>query len=83
MTQHARTDGPHSDVPSAEPDAILDPHWQEMEGTSPLPAIYLPPAMPGGQRSWRKVVAVALCSVFVLATISGVCLTYGPSYFPW
>ncbi len=71
------------DVPSAEPDAILDPHWLELQGTPALPEIYLPPAMPGGQPPWRKVVAIALCSVFVLATAAGVCLTYGPSYFPW
>jgi len=83
MTMYARSDAAGGDVPSAEPDAILDPHWQELQGTSRLPAIYLPPAMSGSQRSWRKVVAVVLCSVFVLATASGVCLTYGPSQLPW
>ncbi len=74
-----------TDVPSAEPDAILDPHWQQLQETSRsrLPAIYLPPAMPGTQPSWRKVVAVALSAIFVLATASGVCLTYGPTQLPW
>jgi hypothetical protein len=83
MTMDPRTEAAADDVPSAEPDAILDPHWRKLQGTSPLPTIYLPPAMSGTQPSWRKVVAVALCSVFVLATAAGVCLTYGPSPLSW
>ncbi|HVQ87633.1 MAG TPA: hypothetical protein VMT88_05565 [Actinomycetes bacterium] len=68
------------EVPAADIDAEIDPHWLDMQPSTSLPAIYLPAAMPGYQAPWRKIVAVSLCAVFVLATAAGVCLTYGPSW---
>jgi hypothetical protein len=65
-------------VPAAERDAVLDPHWLDLRGGSTLPAVYLPPAMPGRRAWWLKVVAVALVAIFLGATAAGVCLTYGP-----
>jgi hypothetical protein len=76
----ARTDAfsGFSDVPAAEPHAVIDPHWLDLRGGSTLPAVYLPPAMPGRRSLWMKVVAVVLVAVFLGATAAGVCLTYGP-----
>ncbi len=65
-------------VPSADPDAQLDPHWLELRGSSGLPPTYLPPAMPGPRSRSLRVVALIVVSVFLLATAAGVCLTYGP-----
>lgn len=70
-------------VPSAAADAVVDPHWLELQPAATLPSIYLPAVVPGTFEVWRKLVAVGLCSVFVLATSAGVCLTYGPSQFHW
>ena len=66
------------DVPAADPDAVLDPHWVELRGDSALPITYLPPSMPGERRLWQQVVAVGLAAMFLGATAAGVCLTYGP-----
>ena len=68
----------YSKVPSADADAEVDPYWLEMRGTSGLPPTYMPPAMPGRQSGTVRAVAVALIAIFVLATATGVCLTYGP-----
>lgn len=65
-------------VPSAEHDAVVDPHWLDLRSGSTLPAVYLPPAMAGRRRLWTRIVAVALVAVFLGATAAGVCLTYGP-----
>ena len=70
------------DVPDAGPDATVDPHWLELRGGSLLPAVYMPPAMPGPRRrpTWLRVMAVVLVAVFLGATAAGVCLTYGPPH---
>jgi hypothetical protein len=65
-------------VPAADSGAVIDPHWLELRGGSTLPAVYLPPAMPGRRSLWMKIVAVALVAMFLGATAAGVCLTYGP-----
>lgn len=71
----------YAQVPSAAPDAEVDPHWLELRGASALPAVYLPPSMPGRHSRRTRVMAVALIGVFLLATAAGVCLTYGPKAF--
>ncbi len=71
-------DSRFADVPAAEDDAELDPHWVELRGSSPLPAGYMPPSMPGARRPWQRIVAVGLTAMFLVATAAGVCLTYGP-----
>ena len=65
-------------VPTADADAVVDPYWLELRGTSALPPTYLPPSMPGRHSRASRVTAVVLIAVFVLATTLGVCLTYGP-----
>ncbi len=67
-----------SQVPSAEPDAELDPHWVELRGPVTMPPFYLPPAMPGRHSRHAKALAIVLIGVFILATAVGACLTYGP-----
>jgi len=70
------------DVPDAGPDAVVDPHWLELRAGSLLPAVYMPPAMPGPRRrpAWLRAMAVVLVAVFLGATAAGVCLTYGPPH---
>ncbi len=68
-----------SQVPAADPDAEIDPHWLELRGPSPLPPTYMPPAMAGRHSRTSRVIALVLIGVFVLATATGVCLTYGPT----
>jgi hypothetical protein len=77
MTMYARTDAA-ADVPSAELDAILDPHWRELQGTSRLPAIYLPPAMPRDS----TVVAQGCRRRAVLGLCVGDCLRSLPDLRP-
>jgi hypothetical protein len=60
------------------PDAEVDPHYLELLRSSKLPAAYLPPIMGGPQKPWIRVAALVIISVFVFATMLGVCLTYGP-----
>jgi hypothetical protein len=69
---------PYDHVPDVEPGAEPDPHWQELrpEGWK-LPDSYLPPAMAGPHSAWRRQAALLLILVFLGATVSGVCLTYG------
>jgi hypothetical protein len=69
------------DVPSADPDAALDPHWSDMRGGSNLPAVYMPPSMPGHHSRWLRLMALGLTVMFFAATAAGVCLTYGPQPF--
>jgi hypothetical protein len=73
------------DVPGAEPDVPVDPHWLELRTGAILPAVYMPPAMAGltPRPPWLRAVAVVVVSVFLLATAAGVCLTYGPSARLW
>lgn len=67
-----------SDVPPADPAAVIDPFWLELRGESLLPSLYMPPTMAGRHGSFMRVIAVALIGVFTLATTLGICLTYGP-----
>jgi hypothetical protein len=73
-----RPDLSFSDVPTADPDAVIDPFWLELRGDSLLPALYMPPTMAGRRSSFMRFVALALIGVFTLATSLGLCLTYGP-----
>jgi hypothetical protein len=67
-----------SEVPGADPAAVVDPHWLDLRGDSLLPSLYMPPTMAGRHGSLMRVVATALIGVFTLATTLGICLTYGP-----
>jgi hypothetical protein len=66
-----------ADVPSADREAEVDPHWLELRGESLLPTVYMPPAMAGHHPPWMRGLATFLISIFLLATSLGVCLTYG------
>lgn len=55
----------------------VDPHYLELLRGSRLPQAYLPSAMAGPQKPWVRVCAGLVIAVFVLATLYGVCLTYG------
>ena len=69
----------YDDVPAVAPDAVVDPHWQELvRPVSGVPVSYLPPTMRGDHAPWRKVAAVVLLVGITTATAGGVCLTYGP-----
>jgi hypothetical protein len=67
-----------ADVPAADYDAEVDPHWLELRGDSLLPTLYMPPTMTGRHGNVMRLVATALIGVFMLATTLGICLTYGP-----
>ncbi len=69
------------DVPSAGPDAVVDPNWLQLRSGALLPMSYMPPAMPGVHRPFFRVIAVVLVCVFVSATAAGVCLTYGAPHW--
>ena len=70
-----------ANVPSADPDSEIDPHWLELRGDAALPPTYLPPAMAGTHSTFARVTAVVITAVFLIATAAGVCLTYGPRVF--
>jgi hypothetical protein len=73
------THPPYDDVPDVEPGSEPDPHWLELRGpSSGLPEAYLPPAMAGEHAAWVRIAAVTVIAVFLFATVTGVCLTYGP-----
>ncbi len=65
-------------VPDGRDVAEPDPHWQELRPAGSLPAAYLPAAMPGQQRGWRRVAVWVLVAMLTSAASGGVCLTYGP-----
>ena len=67
-------------IPDADRDAVIDPHWLDLRGKSALPPVYMPPSMPGEHSAWIRVVALVLVAVFLGATAAGVCLTYGPQF---
>jgi hypothetical protein len=67
-----------TDVPSAEPSAVVDPHWLDLRGDGLLPSLYMPAPMTGRHSPLMRAVALCLVALFLLATILGVCLTYGP-----
>jgi hypothetical protein len=69
---------PYEHVPDVAPDAEPDEHWLELRPSDwKLPVAYLPPAMPGPHASWTRRAAWLLILIFLGATVSGVCLTYG------
>ena len=69
----------YADVPAVDAAAELDPHWAEIaHSTSMVPTAYLPPAVAGQQRGWRRGAAWMLIGLLVTVTAGGVCLTYGP-----
>jgi hypothetical protein len=70
-------------VPDVDAGAQVDPHWLELRGESPLPSVYMPPAMAGAHARWLRVMAFVLIGVFVAATAAGICLTYGPPHRPF
>ena len=55
----------------------VDPHYLALLSGSKLPASYLPPMMAGPQKPWIRFAALVIIGVFVFATLSGICLTYG------
>jgi hypothetical protein len=67
-----------ADVPAADSEAVVDPHWLELRGDSLLPSLYMPPAMPGQRSPLMRLVSSGLIAIFMLATTLGICLTYGP-----
>jgi hypothetical protein len=67
-----------ADVPAADADAAVDPHWLALRGDSLLPTLYMPPAMAGRRSPAMRLLATVLIAVFLLATALGICLTYGP-----
>ena len=68
----------YSDVPEADANAEVDPHWQELRGGWGLPEAYMPPVMAGDHAGWMRIAAWVLIAVFLTATTGGICLTYGP-----
>ena len=70
----------YDEIPDVEADAVVDPHYLELRGSSPLPLVYMPPAMAGAHEHapWLRGIALILVAVFVAATAAGICLTYGP-----
>lgn len=72
-----------ADVPQPAPDAIVDPNWLKLRGDSLLPSLYMPPTMAGQRPTWMRAMAVVLIGVFMLATVLGLCLTYGPPSAGW
>lgn len=55
-----------------------DPHYLELLRSSKLPQAYLPAAMAGQKKPWVRAAASMIIGIFLLATVLGVCLTYGP-----
>ncbi|MDX6224681.1 MAG: hypothetical protein QOJ92_784 [Frankiales bacterium] len=68
------------DVPAAEGDAVVDPHFAELRSTQLLPTSYMPPTMAGHRTPTMRLVSLILVGIFGLATVLGICLTYGPGY---
>ena len=66
------------DEPAIAADAVPDEHYLDLLRTSKLPQAYLPAAMPGPQKPWVRASASVVIGVFLLATVLGICLTYGP-----
>ena len=56
---------------------VVDPHYLELLRGSKLPAAYLPPMMGGPVKPWVRMAALIIVGVFLFATASGICLTYG------
>lgn len=71
---HDRPDHDHD----LAPDAVVDPHWQDLMSDGPLPAYYLPATMPTQVRGWRRAAAWTVIVMLVSSASAGICLTYGP-----
>lgn len=70
----------YADVPDLDREAPqVDPHWQDLQLHSGLPAAYLPPSVPGHQTGWRRGAAWVLIVMITTTTAGGICLTYGPA----
>lgn len=69
----------YADVPDAGPDAVVDPHWQDLQLGSGLPTAYLPTTTGGPIAPWRRVAAWVIIVLLVSVTAAGICLTYGPA----
>jgi hypothetical protein len=69
---------PLPDVPDAGDDAVPDPLLDRLRAPNPLPAYYLPAAMPGTVHGWRRAAAWLVVAMLVSAASAGICLTYGP-----
>jgi hypothetical protein len=79
VDHHTETSAPEfADVPGADPAAAVDPHWLQLRGDSLLPTLYMPPTMAGRRSPAMRVLATVLIAIFLLATVLGLCLTYGP-----
>ena len=62
-----------------DPDAVIDPHFEELRrGRTHLPESYLPPSMPGQVYGWRRGAAFTVIAMMTGSTCAGICLTYGP-----
>ena len=72
-----------ADVPQPDPDAVVDPNWLRLRGDSLLPSLYMPPSMAGSRPTWMRAIAMVLIGIFLLATVLGLCLTYGPPSGGW
>lgn len=72
-----------ADVPQPDADARVDPHWLRLRGDSLLPTLYMPPTMSGRRPTWMRAIATVLIGIFLLATVLGLCLTYGPPSAGW
>lgn len=82
-TEGMETPLPYEHVPDADPDSEPDEHWLELRGPgSGLPDSYLPPAMAGEHAAWVRWAAIGVIGVFLIATATGICLTYGWPLWP-
>lgn len=72
-----------ADVPQPDSNAVVDPNWLRLRGESLLPTLYMPSPMPGQRPTWMRAVAMLLIGIFLLATMLGLCLTYGPPSAGW
>ncbi|MDT7543937.1 MAG: hypothetical protein QOE99_47 [Actinomycetota bacterium] len=71
------TDRSYEQVPDVEADSVPDPHWLTLRYGSGLPEAYMAPTMGGKQPARLRLVAGLMLSIFLMATIQGICLTYG------
>jgi len=72
-----------ADVPQPDANAVVDPNWLRLRGDSLLPTLYMPAPMPGQRPIWMRAMAMVLIGIFLLATMLGLCLTYGPPSAGW
>ncbi|MDQ6650851.1 MAG: hypothetical protein M3Z02_12160 [Actinomycetota bacterium] len=68
----------YAHVPPVDGSACVDDAWLRSRAGSLLPPAYMPPAMGGAHPGWMRIAAWTLIAIFLTATTSGICLTYGP-----